>query len=303
MDVGSNTVHVLVADVHGHDETSQLEDVAHYVEMPELGAEVARTGRIGQKKAEEVIAALRSVLARAAEHHFEHLVAGATAGVRKAADGSEFLARASEEIGTPVRLISEKREAELSFAGVASRHAADGQWLMADVGGGSTELVVAHRRHLRQWVSLELGSGSLAKRFLSDPPESSEQERLRAEAAERLRQVPEAEATKLVVTGGTAANLPVVLSKHRPPTVLTAADLVAARERLDAEPAADLAAATGLSDARVRALRAGVEILLLVLDRYRLDRLHVSFEGLRDGMLLAYLACGEEWWVQRTSSA
>ena len=77
---------------------------------------------------------------------------------------------------------------------------------------------------------------------------------------------------------------------------------MAAKERLDAEPAADLAAASGLSDARVRALRAGVEILLLVLDRYRLDRLHVSFEGLRDGMLLAYLACGEEWWVQRTSS-
>ena len=78
--------------------------------------------------------------------------------------------------------------------------------------------------------------------------------------------------------------------------VLTASALVAAKGRLDAEPAADLAAATSLSDARVRALRAGVEVLLLLLERYRLDRLHVSFEGLRHGMLLSYLACGDHWW-------
>ena len=75
VDVGSNTVHALVADaVQG-----RLEDVAHYVEMPELGAEVGRTGRIGETKAEEAIAALHSVLGRAREHGYEHLIAGATA--------------------------------------------------------------------------------------------------------------------------------------------------------------------------------------------------------------------------------
>src|SRR5207253_1126104 len=101
---------------------------AHYVETPQLGAEVARTGRIGPHKGEETIAALRSVLSSASEHGYGKLVAGATAAVRVAADGAEFLARASAEIDTPVRLISEKREAELSFDGVASRHADDDRW-------------------------------------------------------------------------------------------------------------------------------------------------------------------------------
>jgi exopolyphosphatase/guanosine-5'-triphosphate,3'-diphosphate pyrophosphatase len=297
VDVGSNTVHVLVAEVHEHDQGPRLEDVVHHVEMPQLGAEVARAGRIGPEKAEETIAALRSVLARAADHGYDHLVAGATAGVRRAADGAEFLARASREIGTPVRLISERREAELSFNGVASRHAAPKGWLMADVGGGSTELVVANGRHLERWASLELGSGSFAGRFLSDPPAGGERERLRAAAVERVREAPDSTATKLVVTGGTAANLPVVLSRRRPPSLLTTSALLVAADRLDAAPAAEVAAAVGLSEGRVRALRGGVEILLLLLDYYGLDRFHVSYEGLRHGMLLAYLACGDDWWT------
>jgi exopolyphosphatase/guanosine-5'-triphosphate,3'-diphosphate pyrophosphatase len=297
VDVGSNTVHVLVAEVHEHDQGPRLQDVAHHVEMPQLGAEVARTGRIGPRKSEETIAALRSVLGRAADNGYDHLVAGATAAVRRAADGAEFLARASKEIGTPVRLISDRREAELSFDGVASRHAAPKGWLMADVGGGSTELVVANGRHLEGWASLELGSGSFAERFLSDPPLPGERDQLRAAAMERVREAPDSAATKFVVTGGTAANLPVVLSRRRPPSLLTTAALLVTAGRLDSAPATEVAAAVGLSEGRVRALRGGVEILLLLLDYYGLDRFHVSYEGLRHGMLLAYLACGDDWWL------
>jgi exopolyphosphatase/guanosine-5'-triphosphate,3'-diphosphate pyrophosphatase len=296
VDVGSNTVHVLVADVEPHDAETRVRDIAHYVEMPQLGAEVTRNGRIGPEKSEETIAALCAVLARAAEHGYGVLVAGATAGVRAAADGAEFLARASTGIGAPVRLISEKREAELSFDGVASRHAAEDRWLMADVGGGSTELVVATGRHLERWASLELGSGSLAELFLSDPPKPGDRERLRAAAVGGIREVPSSQASKLVATGGTATNLPLVVSRDEPPHLLSASDLLVAARRLDRGPAVDLGAAFGLPEARVRALRAGIEILLLLLDHYGLDSLHVSNEGLRHGMLLAYLRCGDDWW-------
>src|SRR5207237_4901351 len=86
VDVGSNTVHVLVADAREQDGEGRLDDVAHYVETPQLGAEVTRTSRIGTRKAEETIAALRSVLASASRHGYGRLVAGATAGVRRAAD-------------------------------------------------------------------------------------------------------------------------------------------------------------------------------------------------------------------------
>jgi exopolyphosphatase/guanosine-5'-triphosphate,3'-diphosphate pyrophosphatase len=292
VDVGSNTVHSLVADaVEG-----RLEDVAHFVEMPELGPAVQETGRIGPEKTGEAIEALRSVVARASKHGFEHLVAGATAAVRKAADRDEFLEQAGQAIGVPVRLISEQREAELSFNGVASRHASKRSWLMADMGGGSTELVVAEGMQMIRWVSLELGSGSFAARFLSDPPRDGEREALRAAALPIVHRAPEFDAQKLVMTGGTASNLPLVISAHNPPAVLDTRALLKAAERLDERPAAEVAEQTGLPEPRVRALRGGVEILLLLLDFYGLDRLHVSYEGIRHGMLLAYLERGEDWW-------
>ncbi len=292
VDVGSNTVHALVAD--GWD--AQLEDVAHYVEMPELGVAVQQSGRVGPDKTREAIEALRSVLSQAAQHGYEHLVAGATAAVRRAADRDEFLAAAGEAIGVPVRLISEQREAELSFRGVASRHAHRRTWLMMDMGGGSTELVVAEGTEMTRWVSLELGSGSFAARHLSDPPQPGEREALRAAALPVVRRAPECDANKLVMTGGTASNLPLVLSANSPPSVLDTQTLLKAAERLDERPAAEVAERTGLPEARVRALRGGVEILLLLLDFYGLDRVHVSHEGIRHGMLLAYLEKGEEWW-------
>lgn len=292
VDVGSNTVHALVAEVrHG-----ELHDVGHWVEMPELGAEVQRTGRIGPAKSAEAIAALETVLATAREMGFDQLVAGATAAVRNAADREEFLRAASEAIGVPVRLIAEEREADLSFQGVASRHAARHGWLMGDMGGGSTELVVAEGTRALRWASLRLGSGGLAARFLSDPPRPGEREALRAAAMDEVRRAPECDAQRLVMTGGTATSLPTVVSTRNPPSVLTTQALLTAAKRLDSEPAAVLATRFELPEGRVRALRGGVELLLLLLDFYGLDQYHVSHAGLRQGMILAWMERGEDWW-------
>jgi exopolyphosphatase/guanosine-5'-triphosphate,3'-diphosphate pyrophosphatase len=291
VDIGSNTIHALVVDAHDH----RLEEVGHFVEMPSLGAVVARTGRIGEKAA-EAIAALRSVVEQARATGFEHLVAGATAAVRKATDGEEFLGRCSEAIGVPVRMISPEREAQLSFAGVASRHAVRRQWLMADLGGGSTELVVARHHHIEAWRSLPIGSGVLASKYLSDPPREGEREALRAEAVALLKDAPECDPSRIVATGGTASNLPYVVSRTRPPTVLSRTALLRTANQLDAAPAAELEQRYLLRPGRVAAMRGGVEVLLLLLDWAGLDRLHVSLEGLRQGMILAYLERGELWW-------
>jgi exopolyphosphatase/guanosine-5'-triphosphate,3'-diphosphate pyrophosphatase len=300
VDIGSNTVHALVADVL---EDGTLRDVAHYVEMPELGAAVARGGEIGARKRRQAVSALRGVVRHAEEHSFEHLVAGATAAVRKAKDGRQLLEAASKAIGVPVQLIGEQLEADLSFRGVAMRHSARGEWLMADLGGGSLELVPARGREMRAWASLELGSGTFADRFLSDPPRPGERERLREAALPLIRQAPECDPERLVATGGTASNLPLVLSAARPPEVLDQQALLAAEERLDSSPAAAAARRFRLPAARIKALRGGVEILLLLIDWYGLHHVHVSHEGLRQGMLLAYLDRGDAWADEAARSA
>jgi exopolyphosphatase/guanosine-5'-triphosphate,3'-diphosphate pyrophosphatase len=291
VDIGSNTVQVLVADA-----TSEgLRDVAAYVQMPELATRLHRLGELGPDGRRAALEALDTVLGQARPHGYEALVAGATAAVRQAPDGPDLLRDASARIGVPVRLISERREAQLSFLGVASRHASEGEWVMADVGGGSTEIVAARGLAALSWASLPLGSGGFAARFLSDPPTGAERAALHTAAASVLEEAPRSRCRELVVTGGTASYMPVAVSADQPPARLRRADLSAAVARLDTGPASTVAEALGLPEARVRALRSGVEILGCLLDLYRRDELQVSHEGIRHGMLIAYVAAGDAW--------
>jgi exopolyphosphatase/guanosine-5'-triphosphate,3'-diphosphate pyrophosphatase len=290
VDIGSNTVHALVADVV----RGQLVDVAHYVEEPELGPYVARTGAIGSRS-KVAIRALRSVVEQARSHGFEVLIAGATQAVREATDRDAFVREASKAIGVRVHVIPAQREAELSFLGVASRHSVRREWAMVDLGGGSTEVVIGRGRAIVRSETLPVGSGVLASTYLSDPPKPEERARLRKAALRELTRAPDGEVERLVATGGTAANLPMVLTRRNPPPVLTTADLLTCEARLDGQRAAEVARSVLLPASRVKAMRAGVEALLLLLDWYGLAVLHISHQGLRHGMLLAYLERGNDW--------
>lgn len=291
LDIGSNTIHVLVADVV----RGKLQDVAHYVEMPELGPQVAKTGAIGSR-ARVALRDLRKVMAEAGKLGYDHLLACATEAVRQASDGPAFVKQAGAVLGVPVHIISAKREAELSFEGAASRHAIRREWALVDMGGGSTEIVIARGHEMLREASLQVGSGVLAATYLPDPPRPEDRARLRRAALRELAQAPDGDVERLVATGGTASNLPAILARRNPPPVLTTADLLTCEARLDGHRASHLAVRFGLPASRIKALRAGVEALLLLLDWYGLAMLHVSHEGLRHGMQLAYLEGGEDWW-------
>jgi exopolyphosphatase/guanosine-5'-triphosphate,3'-diphosphate pyrophosphatase len=291
VDIGSNTVHALVADVV----RGKLEEVAHFVEMPELGPHVAKSGAIGSRGA-AAIRALKRVVAEAERAGYDEMIAGATQAVRQASDGAAFARAAGKAIGVPVRVIPARREAELSFLGAASRHAGRREWALVDLGGASTEIVIANGQQMLRAAGIAIGSGVLAAEHLSDPPRPEERARLRKAALRELASAPDGDVERLVATGGTASNLPFVLAKRNPPSVLTTADLLQCEARLDRGRARHVAEEVGLPANRVRAMRAGVEALLLLLDWYGLALLHVSHEGLRHGMLLAYLERGEDWW-------
>ena len=291
VDIGSNTVHALVADVV----RGRLQEVAHYIEMPELGPQVARTGAIGSR-AKAGVRALHKVVGEASALGYDHLVAAATEAVREASDGRAFVTEAAAAIGVPVHIISAAREAQLSFLGVSSRHSVRRDWAMVDLGGASTEVVIAHGSEMLRSASLPIGSGVLASTYFSDPPRPDERARMRKAALRELTQAPDGEVDRLVATGGTASNLPLVLTRRNPPVVMTTADLLTCEARLDRGRASKVAAGLGLEANRVKAMRAGLEALLLFLDWYGLAVLHISHEGLRHGMLLAYLAQSEDWW-------
>lgn len=300
VDIGSNTVHALVADV---DDEGALHEVGHYLEMPELAARVDRTGRIGPVGTAVVLEALDSVIAQARGPGYEYLVAGATAAVRRAPDGPDLLSMAAALLGVPVHLLSEEREAQLSFLGVASAHRVPEEWVMADLGGASTEIVAARDDGIVRWASLPVGSGTLAALYLSDPPVPGERQALREEVRAALSEAPPSAATRLIVTGGTAGNLPLVLSEDDPPLRLGTDELARAQAILDAAPVAELAEDHDISPSRLRALRGGVEVLRQLLQHYDAPFFEVSYEGLRHGMILAYVEHGDDWTDVETLSA
>src|SRR5438552_11062511 len=221
LDVGSNTVHVLVADVL----RGELEDGAHYGEMPGLGPQVARSGVFGSR-APAALCAIRKVIGQARSHGYDELLACATQAVRQASDGAAFVRQASAVLGVPVRIVSARREAALSFLGAASRHAIRREWALVDLGGASTEVVIARGKEMLRSATLSIGSGVLADRYLSDPPRLEERARLRKAALRELPHAPDGDVERLVATGGTASNLPAVLTRRNAPQVLTTADIL-----------------------------------------------------------------------------
>ena len=286
VDIGSNTVHALVADVEG----GWLTEVAHHVEMPELGAEVRRTGRIGAAKAVEAIAALVGVVERARADGYEALAAGATAAVREAADGDEFLAAAGAAIGIRVHLIPEELEARLTFLGATTGGAPAGEWALADLGGSSTEIVIGRGRQMGEWASLRLGSGVLGA-TLGDPPAEAALASVAAEARLILQGAPSARPSALLATGGTASHLEGLLAQ----TAFRPADLERAESVLNRAGAQEIALRLGIPAPRVRALRAGVVILTEMLRHYEVPSLEVRHQGLRQGMILALDGAGDGW--------
>ena len=84
------------------------------------------------------------------------------------------------------------REAELSFLGVASRHAGRREWVMVDLGGASTEVAIGLGRKMVRSATLPMGSGVLASTYFSDPPKPEERARLRKAALRELAHAPDA---------------------------------------------------------------------------------------------------------------
>ncbi|MGB8683843.1 MAG: Ppx/GppA phosphatase family protein [Candidatus Binatus sp.] len=168
IDVGSNSVHMIVADVSrdGH-----LEVVDRVKEMVRLGRRSFTTGRLTAESMDLAVRALVNFKKLLRVRRVERLRAVATSAVREARNRTEFIRRIKRETGLTVEVISGLDEARLIFQ--AARHALGldgGPHLLVDVGGGSVELVLVRDGRPLWMRSVKLGAARLAERFLLDDP-------------------------------------------------------------------------------------------------------------------------------------
>lgn len=156
-DIGSNSVRLVVYESLSRNLTPLFNEKA----LCGLGREVASTGRLAPDAVEKALEALKRYRALCDVMHVSESIAIATAAVRDAIDGAEFLARAKEICRCDIELLSGQREAMLAAYGVLSgASGADG--LVGDLGGGSLELIEVKGHQTGEGITLPLGSLSLA---------------------------------------------------------------------------------------------------------------------------------------------
>lgn len=287
-DIGSNTIKMTVGRPDGH---GGVDTLLMTTDTVRLGSGVEQTGRLSDDRIEAALTALAEMAARARNLGASRLIGVATAATRSASNGPAFLGQVRAGIGIDVRVIDGDEEADLTFRGLAASIDVAGRIVVADIGGGSTELIRAEDGTVRFTTSLKLGSGALTDRLVhSDPPTAAELSACRNDARKTVR----ASAfpagggpLRLVAVGGTGEFLARLLPAGAP---LDSAGIDAVIERLQRAKSAEVARELDIPEARARVLPAGVAIVRALADELRPASIEVTQSGIRTGLLLAAFA-------------
>jgi exopolyphosphatase / guanosine-5'-triphosphate,3'-diphosphate pyrophosphatase len=175
IDCGTNSIRLLVADVTG----DGLHDVVRRMEIVRLGAGVDRTGRLAPDALARTFTALDDYAAEIRRHGAERVRMVATSATRDADNRDEFVAGVVDRLGVPPEVATGDEEAALSFTGATRGIRADADvaapYLVCDIGGGSTELVLGDTEQVLASCSIDIGCVRMTERHLHDDPPTAEQ--------------------------------------------------------------------------------------------------------------------------------
>lgn len=300
IDLGTNTVRLLVV------ETSPAGWRALHEEqrVTRLGEGQAATGRLQPAPMQRTAAAVADFARRAEGAGAPDVRIVATSAVREAVNGAEFLALVRSSAGRQVRVISGDDEARLTLLGVSrGLPGLKGDFLLFDIGGGSTEFVLARAGRATAVVSVRLGVVELAERFVgAGPVDLARYEAMAALVRARLaagltEAIVRHGAVTLVGSAGTATTLAALdlgLEAYDATRVqghlLTRAAVERLRARLSALSLAERAALPCVEPGRADLIVPGAAVCLEAMDRLGFDVLMVSDRGLREGILCEILA-------------
>lgn len=287
-DIGSNSVKMSVGRC-GEDGSSR--EFAWRSATTRLSAGVDRTGRLADERMNATLEALEEMSMQALALGATRLIAVATEATRIASNGSAFLRQIQETTGITVETIDGTREVELTFLGLSRSIDRAGTMVVADIGGGSSEVIVAIEGTMVSGTSLPIGSGRLTDEFITeDPPTMLAIQQIRAAVRERLTaaNLPN-EADRLVVVGGTGEFLGRLLPRDFPVPVSMAEDALETSAKLTA---IELARRIDINVDRARVLPAGIATALAIADLCMPNLIIGAPSGIRAG-LLQLACCGD----------
>jgi exopolyphosphatase/guanosine-5'-triphosphate,3'-diphosphate pyrophosphatase len=318
LDCGTNSVRLLVADADG----GALTDVLRRMEITRLGQGVDATGRLSAAALERTAAVLGDYASQVRELDVRRIRLVATSATRDAANREEFAALVRQLLGIEPEVISGAEEAALSFAGAVAGLPADPPYLVCDIGGGSTELVLgavpttslrsslvprsmltqpATGRSVIAAHSMDIGCVRMTERHLrDDPPTDAQVKGAREDIRQALQaaatDVPVADAAAFVGVAGTvttvaaiALDLPAYDPQAIHGSVVDYERVDEITDRLLAMPRSERAALPVMHPGRVDVIGGGALILRTVMEFIGARQVIASEHDILDGIALSLL--------------
>ena len=286
IDIGSNTIRLLVAEEHD----GRLHELGSERAFTRIGRGLPASGRIPRKRIAEAAEVVEGQVRLADQLGARPLSVVATAAIRDARNRDELVDSIEARAGVAVEVLSEQEEARLSFLGATRTLGAPlpGDVAVVDVGGGSTEIAVGTLAGGVAWSeSFRIGSGLLADAYLrSDPPAAAELNRVRQHVSGVFEGLEIPRPGRAVAVGGSAASLRRLVGAE-----LAHQTLERSVRILSSTAVEDVARRFQLDPQRVRLLPAGIIIFDEVSSRLELP-LAIANGGLREGVILE-LAAGK----------
>ena len=299
IDIGSNTVHLLVVDAYrgGH----PLPAFSHKTEL-RLSESLDHDGRVDPATADRLITFLGECLRVAEDQGVQDVFAFATSALREAPNGDDVIARVRDESGIDLAVLTGEDEARMTFLAVRRWFGwSSGRLLVIDIGGGSLELASGIDEEPDVALSLPLGAGRLTReRLLGDPPDVAAVRALRSYVRSSL-----AEQMRPLLTVGTPdrvvgtsktlrslARIAGAAPRAEGPFVprwLGRDDLHDIVDRLAGMDAAHRAELPGVSLGRASQLLAGALVAEAALDLLQVERIDICPWALREGLIVRRL--------------
>jgi exopolyphosphatase/guanosine-5'-triphosphate,3'-diphosphate pyrophosphatase len=302
IDIGSNSVRLMVAEpLRGG--TYRILDEER--EPTRLGRELSSTGKLAPEAVEQTLAALRRFKQIADGFQVDELRTIATCAVREAANGPEFCRRAKEELGIEIDVISAVREARLAFYSVERAFDLTGKnVVVADIGGGSTELILASGNVVEATFTTPLGAVRLTEMYGNGGATADGQyEKLVKAIDQHLRKLvpkPYFAPHLLIGSGGTFTNLAEMIMAVKGQSNLPSrgytvshAELSHLLDRLRKMPVKVRRGVPGLSPDRADIIVAGLTVIDRLMRHFQVNLLQVHNRGVRDGLILTMIEKGQ----------
>ena len=294
IDVGSNSVHMVVAQIDGDGGVTTLYRLK---EMVGLGRISFPHKELSAEAMDRAIASLGRMKVAAQQRQAEKIVAVATSAIREAANGGEVIRRIRDELKLTVKVVSAREEARLIYLGVrGALDLGDKPHLMIDIGGGSVEFIVGDESDAKLLDSRKLGAARMTAQFVnSDPISKADLHALRSHYDEHLlplaARVHALKPVKCVGTSGTLENIAALCEGGTAGAkTIEYSKVLKLEERLIKSTSAERGQIRGLDDQRKEQIIAGVVLVASFMKRLDVKKIHLCGAALREGILADYLS-------------